>query len=198
MHPESYSVAGINSMMKVIRKEILIAAAVTFGVMCLLAVGLYFLLVHPRSIELRVAEAKLASKRAEVESLSAETVKRLKAQAEESRSDLSQFMVLAGQQGELSIKLRQLAAENRLGEFSNKDVSGGLFSNSELQYIAEQRINISFSCDFMDFARFLHAVEKNRPEVFVDGFSVTHDSKDDTRVSASMESTVFYEQRGKK
>jgi len=199
MHTESHSVAGKNSMMKFIRKEILIGAAATFGVMCLLAVGLYFLLVQPRSIELRGMETKLASKQAEIESLSPETVKRLKAQAEQSRSDLSKYMVLAGQQGELSIKLRQLAAENRLEGFSNKDVSGGLFSDSGLQNIAEQRINITFSGDFVTgFAGFLRAVENNHPAVFVDGFSVTHDVKDDMRITASMESTIFYEQKGKK
>ncbi len=185
-------------MTKIIRKEILIGAAAAFGVLCLLALGLHFLLASPRSVELRSVAATFASKQTELDGLSAETVKRLKAEAQKYRSDLSEYMVLAGQQGELSIRLRQLAAENRLEDFSSKDVSSNQFADSGLLYIIEQRINISFSGDFSGFAGFLQAVEKNHPAVFVDGFNVTHDSKDASRMSASMESAVFYEQKPKR
>lgn len=184
-------------MLKFIKKEILIGAIAVFVVLCIITACLYFLLAHPRNIELKGVEGRLAAKQSEYEALSQDTVRHLKEQADKQRTELGGYMILAGHQGELPIRLRQLAAENRLEGFSSKDVSGGIL-DTELQYISEQRVNISFAGDFTGFAGFLRAIESNNPAVFVDSFNVTHDSKDDTRITASMESTVYVEQKVKK
>jgi hypothetical protein len=185
-------------MNKVIRKEILMGAAIAFGVLCLLTALLYFLLAHPRAMKLAEVRSKLDAKQWELEGLSTERVQKLRAQADKCRSELSEYMLLANQQGELSIRLRKLAAENKLEDFSSKDIAGNAGQGIDSVLLEEQRIRISFSGDCSGFAGFLYALENNRPVVFVDGFSMTHDSRDNTRIMADMDAAVFCEAKGKK
>ncbi|HSV27817.1 MAG TPA: hypothetical protein VLH60_07985 [Sedimentisphaerales bacterium] len=184
-------------MIKFIRKDVLIGAGAAFVVLCLVTAALYFLLVRPRNIELQSNQARAAAKQSELDSLSAEAIRRISEQAEHYRNRLSEYMALSGQQGELSIRLRQMAVENRVADFSGRDVSGRTMSDSALKYVDEQRMNITFAGDFGSFAGFLRAIESNRPVVLVDGFNVAHDSRDSRRITASMESTVYYERSGR-
>jgi hypothetical protein len=185
-------------MKKVIRKEILMGAAIAFVAMCLLTALLYGLLTHPRAIKLADIRSKLDAKQSELEGLSTERVQKLIAQADKCRSELSEYMLMANQQGELSIRLRKLAAESKLVDFSSKDTQSSAGQGISSANLEEQRIRISFSGDFSGFADFLYAMEKNRPVIFLDGFTIAHDSRDNTRITAEMDASVFCEAKGKK
>lgn len=180
--------------MKVIRKEILVGAGIAFAVFCLVTVLLYVLLTHPRSMQLADVKARLAAKQADLDSLSPDQMKGLLAQAEKKRAELSEFMVLSGLQGELSIRLRQLASANKLESFSVKDTAP--VGNSELQYISEQRMFITFTGEYIGFARFVRSLENNKPVVFVDGFKVAHMQENPDRITAEITASVLNE--GKK
>jgi hypothetical protein len=178
--------------MKVIRKEILVGAGIVLAALCICTVLLYVVLVRPRTLQLAEIGSKLAARQAELDSLSPDRMRALLAQAEKKRSELSDYVVLAGMQGELSIRLRQLASANKLDAFSVKETPTGIFS-AESIYTSEQRMRVVFTGDFIGFARFVRALENNRPVVFVDGFKVAHMQEDPTRISAEIDSSVLNE-----
>jgi hypothetical protein len=185
--------------MKAIRKESLVVAAVVFAALWLVTAVLYFLMVHPRSVQAEAIRSQLNVKQSELDSLSGEALQKIAAQAEKYRSTVSEYVLLAGQQGDLPVRLRKLSSENRLTEFSNNDMTiGGQYQGEESASLAERRMRISFNGDFSGFAGFLYAVENNHPVVFVDIFNVTHDSRNELQISASMESAVLYEVKDKK
>jgi hypothetical protein len=179
--------------MKVIRKEILIGAGIVLAVLCVVTALLYFVLVNPRSLQLADINSKLAAKQADMDSLSADQMKTLLVQAEKRRAELSDYMVLSGQQGELSIRLRQLASASRLDGFSVKDSTTGGSTNSDAQFTSELRMRILFNGDFSGFAGFIYALETNKPVVFVDGFKVAHLQDDPTRINGDIDSCVLAE-----
>jgi hypothetical protein len=180
--------------MKVIRKEILTGAIAVFAVLCICAALLYFMLVRPRAQQLADVEARLAIRLAEEDSLSADKMSKLIAQADKKRAELSEYMVFAGQQGELSIRLRQLASANRLDGFSAKETQGVTQDNDQSS-IVEQRTHVLFAGDYSGFAGFAYALEANKPVVFVDGFKVVHNQDDPTRVNVDIDATVLTEGR---
>jgi hypothetical protein len=185
-------------MTKLIRKEILVWAGIVLAVLCVLTALLYFGMVKPRAYRLEAARSKLAAKRAELDSLSDDRVRRIMKQAETSRTELGEYVLMAGQQGELSVQLSQSAAGSRVTDFTSREMAGGTTSTANLDNVGEQRMRMTFAGDYRAFADFVYALECNRPAVFIDGFNVTHDSRDETRVTADMESTVLYELKGKK
>jgi hypothetical protein len=180
--------------MKVIRKEILVGAGIVFALLCLCAALLYLSLVRPRAIEKASVDSEFSARQTELDSLSADRMKGLLGQAEKKRAELKSYVVLSGLQGELSIRLRTLASTNKLDAFSVKETSSP--ASQELTYISEQRMRITFTGDYIGFARFVRALENNQPLVFVDGFKVTHLTDDPTRISADIDSAVLNE--GKK
>jgi hypothetical protein len=181
--------------MKVIRKEILAGAAVAFVVLSLCTIALYVFVTRPRAAQLADISSKLAARQEQLDSLMPDRMQALLAQAEKKRTELSDYMVLSGQQGELSIRLRQLATANRLDGFSAKDMPSAVSNTNADAYTSEQRMRILFNGDFGGFAGFMYAIETNRPVVFVDGFKVAHNTDDATRVNCDIDATVLTESR---
>jgi hypothetical protein len=185
--------------MKVIRKKTLAGAAIVFGALWLVTAVLYLLLFHPRSAQADAVRSRLNVQQAEIDSLSGEALQKAGAQAEKFRSTLSEYVLLAGQQGDLPVRLRKLSGENKLTEFSNNDIAvSGQYQGEEAANLAERRMRISFFGDFGGFAKFLYDIENNRPVVFVDVFNVTHSDRDVLQVSVGMETAVLCESRDKK
>jgi hypothetical protein len=185
--------------MNVIRKETLAGAVIVFAALWLVAAVLYFLLTHPRSLQTEAVQSQLNDKQAELDSLFGEALQKTAAQAKNCRLMMSEYVLLADQQGDLPVRLRKLSSENRLTEFTNKDLSSvGQYQADESANLAERRMRISFVGDFSGFAGFLYSIEKNFPVVFVDTFNVTHNSIDNLKVSVSMESAVLYEVKDKR
>ena len=180
--------------MKAIRKESLVIAAIVFAVLWLGTAVLYLLLVRPQSVQTEQVKSRLDAKQSELDSLSTEALQKAAAQAAQCRSGLSEYVLLADQQGDLPVRLRKLSDDSRLTEFVNNDTtSSNQYQNTEVTTLAERRMRITFVGDFTGFAGFLYAVESNHPVVFVDSFSVTHSDKDNMQVSVNMDAAVLYE-----
>jgi|GEM_PF-5744916 len=182
--------------MSLFNKKYVVFVTVTWlaGLVCLLA--FYFLLLQPRSIRLKGLSAEYEKKQRTYEGLSAENVSAALAEVRKARESLGDYVVPPGRSQEIPLKIRTLASDSRLLSFTSKDNNSSATSpQNSFKNVSEQRMQVSFTSDYMGFASFLYAIESNRPVVFVDGFNVGHDSQDSLRVNASMDLTTLCETR---
>jgi hypothetical protein len=176
--------------MKVIRKEILITAIIIFVVLCLGVTALYTALVRPRALAMAGVKADLATRRSELQSLSPENMKDLLAKAQQCRSKLEEYVLLADRQGTLSTDLCKLGSDQGLSVISGAALA---IANNNALYTNEQKMDLSFTGDYIGFARFVRALELNRPVVFVDGFKIAHDTENPGRVTGNINTSVVNE-----
>ena len=187
-------------MRRVIRKEILIGAAIAFAVLSLAAAVVYFTLAHPRHVQAGDAESRLALKQQELESLLPENLKVLRDQARQYRDTLSDYVELSGQQGDVLIALKVLAGKRNLTDFRSTEKTVISSSSSKMDSIVERQIRIDITGDFKGFAGFLRDLENNKPVVFVNEFNVSPESKNDSKakVIAAIDFVVLREKAGLK
>jgi len=121
-----------------------------------------------------------------------ETKTRLNEQIEDLRSRLEDFVVDFEDSANLTFDISQIASEKKVDSFSikNKD-NRGLSAIPDCSYIWESQINISFIGGFNQFATFLNALERHRPVIFVDKFTITRSVQDDSGYQVSLNVAAF-------
>ena len=100
----------------------------------------------------------------------------------------------------MTFDISQIANEKKVASFSSKvKKSRGLSTITDYKYIYEDQIVISFIGDFNQFATFLNALERHRPVIFVDKFSLTRSGQEDSvyKVSLNVAALVKKQQDGR-
>ena len=143
----------------------------------------YMLVLGPQknyknNIENEIAERKQAYESA-LRAAQKETKIRLNEQIERLQSRLEDFVIDFEDSANLTFDISQIANEKKVASFSikGKDRRGPSIK-SEAKYICENHIVISFIGDFNQFATFLNALERHRPVIFVDKFTITRSGQD--------------------
>jgi hypothetical protein len=92
---------------------------------------------------------------------------------EDLRDNLDRFLIAHEDLANLIFDISQMAKEKQVKAFSiesRDEKSSDLIPNC--QYLGRSRIDLSFTIDFNRFAALLNALERNKPFVFVDKFSI--------------------------
>ncbi len=155
---------------------------------------------HERRIENELAERKQVYESA-LRAAQKETKIRLNEEIERLQSRLKDFVIDFEDSTNLTFDISQIANEKKVASFSSKvKKSRGLSTKTDSKYIYENQIVISFIGDFNQFATFLNALERHRPVIFVDKFSVTRSGQEDSvyKVSLNVAALVKKQQDGKK
>ncbi len=121
-----------------------------------------------------------------------QTRTRLNKELEELRSSLKDFAINFGDSANLIFDISQIANRKKVASFSIevKDAPQGP-GGADLKYICENYIDVSFITSWSQFATFLNALERNRPVVFVDKFTIARSKKNSSTHKASMNLTIF-------
>ena len=128
---------------------------------------------HEKRIENELAERKQVYESA-LRAAQKETKIRLNEEIERLRSRLKDFVIDFEDSTDLTFDISQIANEKKVASFSIKSKDGrGPSKKSEAKYISENHIVISFIGGFNQFATFLNALERHRPVIFVDKFTIT-------------------------
>ena len=99
---------------------------------------------------------------------------KLKEQTERLQDCLKDFLVTAENSGDITFDISRIAGEKKVASFSVKARdSGGGSAVPNCDYISENRIDVTFTSDFNQFAAFLNALERHQPIIFVDKFAIT-------------------------
>lgn len=157
-------------------------------VMFLLA---YMLVLGPQKNYKKRIENKLLQRKQVYESAlrvaQKETKIRLNEQIERLQSRLKDFVIDFEDSGNLTFDISQIANEKKVASFSSKvKKSGGLSTIPDYKYIYENHIVVSFIGGFNQFATFLNALERHRPVIFVDKFTITRSGQDNSVYQVSL------------
>jgi Tfp pilus assembly protein PilO len=156
----------------------------------------YMLVLGPQKNYEKRIENKLAEKKQVYESAlraaQEETKIQLNEQTERLQSRLEDFVIDFEDSANLTFDISQIANEKKVASFSIKSKdSRGLLTIPECKYICENHIVISFIGGFNQFAIFLNALERHRPVLFVDKFSITRSGQDDSVYQVSLNVAAF-------
>jgi Tfp pilus assembly protein PilO len=159
---------------------------------CLIAFLLaYIFVLGPQRDYKRGIENKLAEKQKDYESAlraaREETKIELNKQIANLQSRLKDFVIDFEDSANLTFDISQIASEKQVASFSIKSRDGrGLSTIPDCKYICENQINISFTGAFNQFAAFLNALERHRPVLFINKFTITRLQEEDSGYHVSL------------
>ncbi len=156
----------------------------------------YILVLGPQKNLEKSLENKLAERKQVYESAQRaaqkETKIQLNEQIEHLQSRLQDFVIDFEDSANLTFDISQIANEKKVASFSikSKDIRG-LSTIPDCKYICENHIVISFTGGFNQFVTFLNALERHRPVLFVDKFTITRSGQDDSDFEVSLNVAAF-------
>jgi len=142
----------------------------------------YLLFLAPQRSIKKQLENKLSDKKQKHEAIvkigQEENQIQVKAEIERLRSRLKDFVIDFEGSANLTFDISQIAGEKKVTAFSIKSKETSAVSPiPNCKYLCESRNEISFIAGFNQFAAFLNALERHRPVIFVDSFSVSRSKK---------------------
>lgn len=168
--------------MKEIYKKFLPTVAVIWAGSFLLLLVVYFLILGPKQRLKSRLGSELAEKRhlynSALEAAQSDTKVKLAKQIQQLQDRLHGFVIDSEDSANLSFDISKIANEKNVRSFSilSRDTNAGL--ESKCQYISESYVDVSFNSNFSQFAAFLNSLERHKPVVFVDKFSVIRSDND--------------------
>ncbi|UCG57970.1 MAG: hypothetical protein JSU70_00410 [Phycisphaerales bacterium] len=157
----------------------------------------YLLVLVPQKetknqVEKQFVEAKQAYHSA-VQAAQDETRTRLNDEIEELRHRLESFVIDFDSSANLTFDISEIAGQKEVTSFSirGKDGHAALRATPECEHIGEHHMSISFTAGFNQFADLLNTLERNRPVVFVDEFTITRSDTDDSSHLVNMDAAVL-------
>jgi Tfp pilus assembly protein PilO len=178
-------------------KKYLIASGVIWAAYFVIFLLAYMFIVRPQKNSKRLVESRLAEKQQVYESAlraeQEETKIRLNEQIESLQNRLKDFVTEFEDSANLTFDLSQIAEEKKVASFGSKVKSNrGITRNKdEYKYIHENQINISFTGDWNQFATFLNTLERHRPVIFVDKFTITRAGPDESVFRVNLNVAAF-------
>jgi Tfp pilus assembly protein PilO len=165
-----------------------------------LFVLVYMIALAPQSAQKAQVENQLAEKKqvydSAMELSQQESKARLKEEIERLQSKMRDFVVGSEDSANLTFDISQAANEKKVSSFNIKaSDTRKTASKSETSYIAEEAMDIQFEGGFNQFATLLNDLERHRPVVFVDKFSITRSENNNSEHKASMSLSVFTRKR---
>ncbi|MHC4726665.1 MAG: GspMb/PilO family protein [Planctomycetota bacterium] len=169
-----------------VHKKYLITSGVIWAACFVIFLLAYMLIVRPQKNSKKLVESRLAEKqqvyKSALRAAHEETKNRLNEQIDSLRNRLKDFVAEFEDSVNLTFDLSQIAEEKKVASFGSKVKSdrGLARKKNQYKYIRENQINISFTGDFNQFAKFLNTLERHRPVIFVDKFTLNRSARDES------------------
>ena len=187
-----------------IHKNYLMVAGAIWAASFAASLLAYLLVLVPQKDYIEHIENKLTEQKQVFESAQRAAREETRVQASEHierlQSRLKDFVIDFEDSANLTFDISQIANDEKVSSFSIKTKdSRGLSTLPDCSYICENHIEISFTGGFKQFATFLNALERHRPVLFIDKFTITHSRLEDAgyRVGLDVTFLVGKPQEGK-
>ncbi|MFA5239747.1 MAG: GspMb/PilO family protein [Phycisphaerae bacterium] len=183
--------------MKSIYKKYFIKLVLTWAGCFVLFFLVYMFVLAPQEESKKQLDKQLIEKKRIYSSALKATRKETKVQLtdeiQQLRDKLKDFVVDFEDSTNLTFDISQIAGGNKVSSFNIESKKSDTKSRAGAnKYIFENRINVSFlASDFNQFAALLNALERHRPVIFVDGFSITRADKSNSEHQVDMSLSVF-------
>ena len=186
-------------MIPVSRKYIITAASVCVGGLALLGL-LHLFVVGPKVAVADELENQISAKKAEYKTVteiansSAKEALERKFKTVCDRFD--SFVIEHSGVGSLALDIKQIAGEISVEDFSSKNKTIRSYEKiGRRERIEAGRILVKFKGSFVQFAEFVNKLERNKPVVLVDTFTIARSINAESKHSFSMALVFFVKKR---
>lgn len=157
-------------------KKCVVTSGLIWSACAVVLILTYFFVLIPQAEKKAGMEREYAAKSAKYTGALKAEMPQTKLALEQSllqvREKMGEFVIKAEEVPELCLNLSKVAVEKQLTLFTSR-VSLSKEKTKGWERISENRIDLSFLGEFTAFARFLNALERFTPVVFVDHFTIT-------------------------
>ncbi|MGA2094420.1 MAG: GspMb/PilO family protein [Sedimentisphaerales bacterium] len=177
-------------------KKYLITMGLVWAGALVVVVAAFIFLINPQVREKDRLAKEAADKQklynGAVEAAKEDTKKKLAAELESLKSKLNDYAIDSEDSANMTLDISRVATAGQVASFTIKNCEQQQSGQSDSKYLQENRIQISFSSDFRQFATLLNMLERHRPVIFVDNFRITRAS-DNNKVD--MDLSIFVRKR---
>lgn len=170
---------------------------IIFWAVCFIILLLSYLLVLSpqerirRSTERKLADTKHLAQSAR-EAAEEKNKKLLLEQLSNSGDRLKGFVIEQENVANLTFDIGRIKSKVKLNSFSsNFTGSEGTIKTDNYKHIIARQISVNFNSSFNKFAIFLNTLERNRPVIFIDTFSITRAGESDSGHNVDMKLAVL-------
>jgi hypothetical protein len=160
----------------------------------------YLLVLSPQERVRRMTEQKLAeaTRMAQSAREAAEQKGKLLEQLTKSRDMLKDFVIDREKAANLTFDVSRISSEVKIKSFSSIfTVSEESSKTDDYKYINARQLSVNFNSSFNKFAMFLNFLERRRPAIFIDTFSITRSAESDSGNKVDMKLAVLVEKEAK-
>jgi hypothetical protein len=188
-------------MKSVYRKYLTIG--IIFWAVCFIILLFSYLIVLAPQEKLRLAaERKLAETTRLAQSARQAAEERNKnellAQLSDSDRRLKEFVLDQEKAANLTFDISRISGDVKLNPSSSISTAGeGTLKTDNYKYIVTRQFSVNFNSSFTKFAMFLNALERSRPVIFVDSFSITRSAESGSGNKVDMKLAVLVEKEAK-
>jgi hypothetical protein len=177
-------------------RKYIITMGIVWGVSFLLSAIAFYFLINPQlkvkaGLLQEVAEKKEQLNVAINASLE-ENKKKLATEVESLRIRLGNYASEYEDSPNLTFAVSRIAGDKQVNNFNVKTPDSGRQQEQlAVKNLQENKMEISFASDFMQFINFINTLERHQPVVFVDRFRVQHDGQGGTANKIDMSLSFF-------
>lgn len=170
---------------------------ILFWAVCFIALLLSYLLVlSPQERIRQITEKKLADTKLLAQSAREAAEERNKNKLLEQLSNsgkrLKDFVIEQENAANLTFDIGRISSEVKLNAFSSIFTgSEGTIKTDSYKHIIARQISVNFNSSFNKFAIFLNTLERSRPVIFIDTFSITRSAEGDSGHKVDMKLAVL-------
>ena len=170
---------------------------ILFWAVCFIVLFLSYLLVlAPQERRRRMTERKLADTKLLAQSAREAAQERNKnmliEQLSNSGNRLKDFVIDQENANNLTFVIGGISSDLKLNSFSSIFTgSEGTIKTDSYQHIIARQISVNFNSSFNKFAVFLNTLERSRPVIFIDTFSITRSGEGDSGHKVDMKLAVL-------
>jgi Tfp pilus assembly protein PilO len=169
--------------MQTVYKKYITTSIIVWAISFVLFMLVYVFVLSPQKERLNLVKQKLAQKQSDfdrvVDAETGVTKERLDKELASLHSKVDSFVSVGGDSSKLAVDIAQIANELNVTGFSSKGNQNEQ-SRATLplcKVLSIDNFFISFKGNFSQFARFINALERYKPVIFVDKFSIARTDK---------------------
>ena len=182
--------------MKPFHKKFLIIWALAWGTSLLLLVIIYVFLVTPQKKELEILRGELVEKEQQHSTSeiadSEKTRTQLSRETTQLSEKLAEYVVERDDLSKVTFGVKKIASEIGLRKYEGKLMAGLPYMPIDNCYrIGSMNVNLNFNSTFNEFARFINILERHKPIIFIENFSVEQPGGNETELQINMRFSTF-------
>lgn len=179
-----------------IHKKYITKAVIVWAACLVLFLLAYIMVLRPQHINEKRLDKALAEKKRLYESAQRAAEEATRAQLNEQikqlRDRLHDFVIDFEDSANLTFDVGQIANEKKVAAFSVKGKENRTTSAvPDCNAISESHMDVSFVSGFYQFATFVNALERHKPVLFVNEFTITRSNQNDAAYEVTLDVAAF-------